>query len=361
MPFRGNFLVYYKTSPYFLSDKRRKAHPNNREIMVMVKVLTRLGYSVDLVDRAAKWDQIKRLLSKSYDGYILNGAGNSAPLSGKIAARINTRKTVLYAAGSEKKWSFEVTLERHISFEERTGCSCVHRRLVGGFAEGYLGKLDALLYLGEIKYERWSHVTPAPIFEVQSSVDFVPLAGPEEAEERNPSRFVYIGGNGHIAKGLDLVLEAFDGLEGIRLDVFANLEETDFWDCYSNLIARNPNIYIHGFVSTDSEKFLDITRKALYSVFPSASEANATSVLTGMRRGLIPVVTLGVAPADVEDFGHIISDVSVKGIRALVRGLQKEEKVDWQLRSARSASAGARFSIENYESRFLQAIEAVMG
>ena len=85
-------FLYYKTDPLFSKRLINSGiHSNNYEIILIIKELNRLGFSVDLVDREAKVEQIKKLLNKKYDLYIGNAAGNSA----KFHTYIINNNTVL--------------------------------------------------------------------------------------------------------------------------------------------------------------------------------------------------------------------------------------------------------------------------
>ena len=124
-------LVYFKTDPVF-SRRLRDAyvHTNNAEIITMVGVLNRLGFSVDLLDRDADWSEIAPLMVHDYDVYLANTAGNSAPLHTEINARIKARYRIFFAAGPEPEISNRLVEARHAEFDLRHGTKCVRRRLV---------------------------------------------------------------------------------------------------------------------------------------------------------------------------------------------------------------------------------------
>ncbi len=110
-----------------------------------------------------------------------------------------------------------------------------------------------------------------------------------------------------ICKGLDLVLEAFDGLTGVELHIGGPAGENEFWSFYAPLLKRNPHIFYHGFVVVGGALFNKITEDAAFAIFPGSAEGATTSVLTVMARGLVPFVTYETG-IDSEDFGF--SDMS---------------------------------------------------
>lgn len=350
-------LLYFKTDPLF-SRRLRNAyvHTNNAEIITMLGIFNRLGFVVDLVDRDADWAEIEPLLANDYDIYLANAAGNSAPLHSEINARINARHRIFFAAGPEPGASNQLVEARHKEFERRTGCPCVLRRLVEGddLNRRFEG-MDAIFFVGnrfsQGTYTR--HGLPSfriyPSTSPQLQFDSFAIGG------KRSDHFLYFGGNGLICKGLDLVLEAFDGLEGVTLDICAPASEADFWQYYGPLLERNPQIRFHGFVQAGGETFSAITAAAAFQIFPGSAEGCATSVVTCMRRGVIPVTTYETG-VDIDDYGVAIEDSSVAGIRALVTRLRDMEGGEMRRRVIDTYLASMEYTPE----RFARSFEAAL-
>lgn len=350
-------LVYFKTDPVF-SRRLRDAyvHTNNAEIIAMVGIFNRLGFIVDLVDRDADWSEIAPLMAHDYDVYLANAAGNSAPLHKKINDRIRARHRIFFAAGPEPETSNRLTKARHAEFDRRNGGRSTRRRLVEGedLAQRFSG-IDAIFFVGNgfsaDTYARYD----IPAFRIYPSTspdlqfDAAAMAG------KRSDHFMYFGGNGLICKGLDLVLEAFDGLEGVTLDVCGPASEADFWQYYKPLLARNPHIRFHGFVQAGGETFSAITASAAFQVFPGSAEGCATSVVTCMRRGVIPVTTWETG-VDGGDYGIEIEAPSVEGIRALVMRLKDMPKEEMKRRVIDTYLASTEYTPE----RFARSFEAAL-
>ena len=47
----GHVLLYYKTSPFVFSFFDQYTHTNNWEVLAIVKILNKLGFWVDVLDR----------------------------------------------------------------------------------------------------------------------------------------------------------------------------------------------------------------------------------------------------------------------------------------------------------------------
>jgi glycosyltransferase involved in cell wall biosynthesis len=312
-------LIYYKTDPLFSRRLRDVyAHTNNAEIMEMVEIFNRLGFIVDLVDRDAAWHEIEPLLGYEYDVYLANAAGNSAPLHNEVNAQIKARYRIFYAAGPEPEVSNRLVEQRHLEFKRRSGGHCALRRLVRG--KNFINRfsnMDAIFYIGNKFSEDTYSRHNVPAFRIYPSTPLNLRFDITGLVEKRSNHFVYFGGSGLICKGLDLVLEAFDGLRGVKLDICAPAVELDFWDFYKPLLARNPHIHFHGFVSPGSKNFSAITASAAFQIFPGSAEGCATSVLACMRRGVIPIVTRETG-VDLGDYGVEISPSSVDNIRSLI-------------------------------------------
>ena len=350
-------LLYLKTDPYFSKRLRDTyVHTNNAEILAMIEVFNRLGFVVDLVDRDASWFEVEPLLSNRYDVYLVNAAGNSAPLHGEINARIVAVRRIFFAAGPEPEACNRLNEARHAEFDRRTGVVCTRRRMVKGdnFAERF-ADMDAVFYIGNQFNEETYARHGLPCFRIYPSTSPKIRFDLPALKAKRSENFMYFGGNGLICKGLDLVLEAFDGLQGVTLDICCPDSEADFWQHYRPLLARNPHIRFHGFIQAGGEKFSTITAAAAFQVFPGSAEGCATSVVTCMRRGVIPVTTYETG-VDMGDFGFTISDASVAGIRNQVMRLKNLDAEEMRKRVVDTYLASMEYTPECFVRSFEAAL-----
>jgi hypothetical protein len=174
-------------------------------------------------------------------------------------------------------------------------------------------------------------------------------------KRKSAKSFLYIGGNGLICKGLDLVLEAFDGLSHLTLDVCGPEGEADFWGFYRPLMERNPQIRFHGFVDVTGPVFKNITSRTAFNIFPSCSEGCATSVVTAMRRGVIPVVT-PESGVDVYDFGYELQNATVEGVRDVVMNLCEMPQSEMKRRILDTYLESSRYSMDGFKDSMLRAL-----
>lgn len=350
-------LMYFKTDPFFSRRLRDSyVHTNNAEIVAMVSTFNRLGFTVDLIDREASWSEIEPLLANQYEIYLANAAGNSAPLHRQINATIKANRRIFFAAGPEPGTSNLLTGARHAAFDMRTGQSCVRRRMVKGecFSQRF-GNIDAIFYVGNKFSEATYASQKLPSYRIYPSTS--PLIGLDaiSLKSKRSDRFMYFGGNGLICKGLDLVLEAFDGMEGVTLDICGPATESDFWKYYWPLLERNPQIRFHGFVQAGGGLFSAITAAAGFQIFPGSAEGCATSVVTCMRRGVIPAVT-AEAGVDIGNFGVLIQDQSVAAIRNMVQSLSVMDEAELRRRVVDTYIASMDYTLERFTCSFEAAL-----
>lgn len=354
-------LLYYKADVFqkkeLLTDFR---HTNNSEIYQMAKILDQSGFEVDVVDRSAEWEDIQKLKSKRYDLFLSNAAGNSARYHQKFLNEFNLGKRIVFAAGPEPIRSNELVNAQHENFKKRSGVDCVVRRLVTGdhFAERFQG-IDAIFYVGndfsKSTYEKFG----IPLFPIHPSSSPRLKIEENEFDKKSPKHFIYVGGTGLICKGLDLVLETFDGLSNLSLDICGPADEKDFWDYYAPLMKRNPQIRFHGFVDVNGPLFHEITSRAAFYLFPSSAEGCATSVTTCMRRGVIPIINFEVG-VDTEDFGYLIADRTIPALRKLVKDLSETPKEEIIRRTKKTFAASERYTQAGFTKSFTEALRSAL-
>tara|TARA_B100000886_G_scaffold326860_1_gene273739 strand:+ start:301 stop:1476 length:1176 start_codon:yes stop_codon:yes gene_type:complete len=355
--YKRKILIYYKTDSLFFNFFQNKyTHTNNAEIIYMIEILTSLGFSITLIDRSAKKTEIKKTLSQQYDLFLVNGAGNSAPNLSFIESNIKTKLKILYATGPEPKVNNHLISLAYKRFYERNKSKLITRRLVKDKnLKNDFSSYDALFYMGnKFNYDSFSKYKNLLKFNIFPSTMPSLALDLSLLNLKDPKNFLYFGGNGLIAKGLDLLLESFDGFSQYSLDICCP-NEKDFWDFYKPIMKRNPNIKYHGFVDIQSKLFKKLTDKCTYIIFPGASEASATSVVTCMRRGLIPVCTKETG-LDIDDFGFYLESNEIAFIRNLIDNLGKKKNYEIRQKIIKTFIASEKFTKSNFKRSFQEAI-----
>ncbi len=155
-------------------------------------------------------------------------------------------------------------------------------------------------------------------------------------------RYLWLGSEGFVHKGLDLVLEAFAGMPDHELTVCGPLEsEPAFLKAFATELYQRPNIHVQGWIDVGQPAFQELTRQHLGFIYPSCSEGGGGCVLTAMHAGLIPVVTRA-ASVDVDaSCGRLLPTATVAAIQETVHALSAMPVPDL-LELARTAWARAR-------------------
>lgn len=360
-PPAGRALLYYKTDSLVrpsLAEQYR--HTNDWEVLEIVRVLTSLGLQTDVLDR--NFDPAKFLPDDVYDLFIGLGAGNSGKHFSLLAKRLTRATKVFFAAGPYPPLSNRLIHERYAYFEERhPGTKLKLRRMIDKVdINAALANTDAIFAVGNSFSVGSYQPYGKPIHVIYPSSSPTLGLSTDALDSRSPRSFVYFGGNGHVVKGLDLLIEVFSGLPDLHLDVCAPADEEDFNDFYRETLNRSPNIQQHGFVAVGGATFNEIAARCAYVVLPSCSEGIATSVATCMRVGMIPIVTRE-AGIDTGDFGFLLDDVKLETIRAAIVRAAGIESSDVRRRAQAAFSASERYTQKGFSESFRNAVINVMG
>jgi glycosyltransferase involved in cell wall biosynthesis len=114
--------------------------------------------------------------------------------------------------------------------------------------------------------------------------------------------FLFFSGPGNVHKGLDLLLEAFQGTE-LQLHVCQAIEPA-FARAF-RVELRAPNVHLHGVVPMRSSRFLGLARRCDWVILPTCAEGQPGSVIECMAHGLIPILS-SAANIDVGNLGVVI-------------------------------------------------------
>ncbi len=155
-------------------------------------------------------------------------------------------------------------------------------------------------------------------------------------------RFLWLGSEGFVHKGLDLVLEAFAEMPDHELVICGPLDsEPAFTRAFSNLLYDTPNIRVEGWVDVSGSRFRELADSCLAMVYPSCSEGGGGCVITMMHAGLIPIASRE-ASVDIDpSCGILLEESSVAALQSAVRTLS-ETAPDQRKAMARAAWTRAR-------------------
>jgi len=291
------------TSPY--SSWGTMGHTHASELSCFIKALTEKGYAIDLVHHSNDVD----IIADYYD--VVIGLGNNW----RKASFLNpTAKRVLYLTEKMPSFSKSKEEERITYLRARHNINISMERTGLFFHEEDFADLTAIIAIGIESDKQYLPNVPAwfilPTGHINQTF---------QIENRNipnaKNHFLWFGSGGIVHKGLDILFDVFAKHPELTLHVCGATELS---------IARiqsicPSNVVIHGFVNVLSDEFLDIANMCAFDILPSCSESSATSVLTCMNHGIIPIVTYecGIESAGVIS-GEVLSDFKIETIEKSV-------------------------------------------
>ncbi len=309
-------LISYITEPF--SGKDFSTHTNRQECRAIAEIFDRMGYSVDIVPYfySSKID---------FSRYAcIFGLGD--PLCKSFKQNVPGLIRIHYATGAHVAHQNRATLARAVEVHAKRGVwildSC---RVVEKIWSEQTTLVDAMIVLGgDWVAQTYRKHYAGPIYTLSPSYNAeLPLESLHGKDFKSAcSHYLWFGSGGAIHKGLDLLLEAFAEMPEKTLHIAGPvLTEEDFSREFAQDFAL-PNIIMHGFVDIASEQFLDLMRQCAFTVLPSCSEAEATSLLNVMCNGLIPVMTRECG-FDNKEYAVMIDEVSRTSLDASLRECEK--------------------------------------
>lgn len=260
------------------SDKNYSGHSMHWESIEMVKVLSSLGYNVDVADCTGPLPKI------AWDKYqlVIDERNNL-----KDAPIVPGQLRIHYATGCQ--WLFHNTAEyiRLLDFRLRTGISTYPARQVAPVYSDEIANCTS--YFGG-DFQRDLFTYPDKTFPLALSSSFIP-AFKEKEISTSRQNILWLGSRGFIHKGLDIVLEAFKEIKNFNLHICTNLEvEPQFYSWFKKEFNNCSHIHYHGWLNVNELQFHQIAENCIAAVYCSAAEGGAGAIIQAMQFGCIPVV-----------------------------------------------------------------------
>ncbi|XNS90235.1 glycosyltransferase [Vibrio cyclitrophicus] len=297
--------VCYITKP-FLTKFDSPPHTSYNEVFNYVKVLNELGYIVDVFNYD---DRLINIKVKGEYSYIF-GFGKSFD---KLVSENPTARNTMLLTESSPDFSIQEEKRRWESFESRKPNLSVPRLYRSGkfYSRSMIEQAESCLLIGNhttVSSYR-GYINENEIYTIDATA--LPTMNLPQKKDFSKAKknFLWLGSGGAIHKGLDLLVDAFSS----PLLKDCNLIICGAKDSEIKVFGRLPsNVKNFGFVNVNSEVFYSILEDTAFIILPSCSEGMSTSVLTGIKHGLIPIITreTGVSCDDAV----IIDDLSISAI-----------------------------------------------
>jgi hypothetical protein len=294
-------LISYIIAPFYQLSHRY--HSNVHEAFAIAEIFHDLGYIVDVVN----FNQNVKVDFTKYD--ILFGFGETFENSFKT---IFNGKRIYYATGAHVFFQNPAEVKRIYEVNRKFGAHLTPKRLVAYTWSASTGLSNALIILGNL----WTKSTYEQYITGKSySLNATGLYTDIDIKRdicTSRKGFLWFNSSGLVHKGLDLCLEVFSCRQDLELHICGTKEEDFFltFNKYLNL----PNIHFHGLVDIRTHLFQEICSKCLFSIFPSCSEGQSTSLITTMFYGFIPIATKETG-VDIDIYGIKIESIKIESIK----------------------------------------------
>jgi glycosyltransferase involved in cell wall biosynthesis len=354
-PARGTVLLAFILEPFLLQqgEQLSTGHTNVVESLLIAKVLREMGYAVDVIDYHDK----AFVPSKDYSILI-----SSRVCMARLAALVGPGcLKIVYVTVSHWLRNNSAVLARcREVLERRKVALSSYKQIEENYA---IESADFAIFLASNDFSLSSYqYAGKPYARVplctQRTYDW-PDGKDFEAVRR---KFIWLGSQGFVHKGLDLVLEAFAAMPEYHLTVCGPIHmEPDFDRAFAQELHRTKNIETLGWVDISSEAFVDLAAKHVGLVYPSCAEGTSGGVLTCMQAGLIPVVTYESGIDVGGGRGVMIEALTVEAVRAAVEQTAAMPEEELQAMARRAwQSARDNHTLERFSEEFRKAVELAL-
>ena len=332
-------------------DPRFLHHINIWRAKEIVRILNQLSYIVDVVD-CKDTGFVPR---KKYDLFIGHGGINFE----KIVQRLpDSTVKIYFSTGCYWKFHNEQELARFAALSERRGIDLPPDRLIKNSEDRALFDADGIIGIGN-SFTRRTYVNFSHVIILNNTVLYDDHYEQSEKNfEKGRKNFLYFAGSGCVHKGLDLLLEAFCGLEE-HLWICSHVDQR-FAEVYSDELYSHSNIHLIGLIQPRSPQFYDLMDTCNYAILPSCSEGGSQSMVECMNQGLIPVVSPACG-LEVGNYGVMLDLCAIEEIRKVVQELSTysaDRCCEISLRARKAAVTN--FSESEFSRSMKEAIESIV-
>lgn len=354
-PPRGHVLLSYRIELFSIKPGQPIPyyHYNRQLSVVMARTFVDLGFAVDVISNENR----SFLPKKKYDFFI-----DTRMNFERIANGLNKDCVkILHATTAHPYFNNYAESKRLLALQERRHVTLRSRRFMNQKYAMAVTYADCVVVHCEFGVKNFKYANK-PMYLVPNAVPYNYTWRDSKDFEACRFRFLWLGSEGMVHKGLDLVLEAFAGMPEYHLTVCGPVaREKDFEQEYFQELYHTPNIHTHGWIDVESAEFRDLTNRCLGLVYPSCSETNAGSVLTSLHAGLIPIISCESGVDVGKDEGVVLDDCSIESIREAVRQTSSRSTQELRCMSRKSWEfAQENHTIKNFEKKYRNVIETLV-
>ena len=354
-PVRGHVLLSYRIE-LFLTKQGQSIpyfHYNRQLAVIIAKTFVDLGFAVDVIS-----NENRDFLPKKDYGLFIDTRMNFerlAPLLNSECVKILHATTAhpYFNNFSETKRLLALQERRHVTLRAR-------RHMPPNFALA-IEYADCVVVHCEFGKKNFEYARK-PMYLIPNAVPFTFPWMDSKDFEACRNQFLWLGSRGMVHKGLDVLLEAFSEMPDYHLTVCGPIaREKDFEHAYMRELYQTPNIHTYGWIDVEGPEFQELVKRCVGLVYPSCSETNAGSVLTGLHAGLIPIISYESGVDVGQDIGISLQTCSVPEIKEAICSIANLSAQELKHRSRKAWEfARANHTMENFQKQYGIMVEKIL-
>lgn len=342
-------ICYLPTDEYEHVTREKVYHTNKVERYQIIKSFIKKNYCIDVchcLDEKA----IGKLSSERYD--VIFGMGTAYKQAIK---KWPDAVHIIYYTESPFWYSKQQESLRIQMFCEKTG---IHKKLVRTdvfYHEDDEKEADAIICMCD---ENLFYKLEKPIYRI--TPHGLKSIGIDKNlfEKRDERHFLVFGTVGYVHKGIDLLIDVFKNHPDWHLHICGDATEMNR-DGYE---YHYQNICMEGFLSVNDVRYRELVEQCMFIVLASCAEATPSGVITGMRHGLIPIVSkkLGMEYCG-EDKVFFFEELSEQCIEERIQHcVEIGREVLRNMSDSIYQYANTEFTIETYTSKMDYCIDSIL-
>lgn len=350
--YNKSIIVSYLTMPFRMKHKISylNQHQNRRETLAMADVLESLGFNCTFIRFNSFW------LPQNKCDIIFGLEPNFI----KLCKKKNTAKKIYYATGAYYEHQNYIIKRRTDEFNRTHKCNVPYYRLVKPHESVNIS--DAIIQIGS-KYtlQTYPEIFRNKIHIIRQSCHSFSFPNFIEKKSNQFSKkdYIWIGSEGSILKGLDIVIDCFLNHPEINLHI-VGIIDSELKEYYSSIIKETPNIHFYGYLDMDSEIIENICLKSTFVIMPSGSEGVPGAVINMMKLGCIPIVSKYAAFNEIENYGYLMNDLTINSLDEIIIKTKslKDQELAIMIRKVYDFS-NKEFNIQTFKDDFKRVIQEI--
>jgi len=342
-------LISYISDP-LRNLRAENGHTNFLEVLQIIHFYISKGFIIDITN-ANDTGVLSYIKNTKYD--FIFGFGEVFFFMTKKNPNVNN---CIYVTENAPDFSSEKESERIKYFYERHGRKVSYLRTGVFFKNEHFKFANNAIVMGiesyfkKFNFNKLLTINPTG----HRNTNFTEVY---TISERMKKSFLWFGSTGAVHKGLDILIDVVQRNHDFELHICGLREK---YLC-KNMMQKYKNIYNHGFIDINSQKFIDIIKLVAFMILPSCSEAMSTAVLTVARHGVLPLLLRNVGMDRLTDHVFWLDDFKVEYIEKKMREVSKLDS-DFLLQKSHALQkyADKEFCLTTFSENFKKCMDEIL-